>query len=76
MKKFLEKFASLSKHMNGANADRVLAEMIYENLVCQRDLLLMQNADDLLLGIYDVPGGHVAITELFGVMEIAFHEST
>lgn len=73
MKEFTEDFAALSQRMSGADADRILALAMYQNLAAKRDLLLIRNVDDLEIGVYDVPGGHIAITELFGVLEVAFH---
>jgi len=73
MNNFIAAFASLSKRMNSARVDCISAQGVYNNLVAQRDLLMIRNIDKLEVGVWDVEGGHVAITDCLGVLEINYY---
>jgi len=75
MKSFADEFAALSKRMNTVHAECILAQTIHDDLAAQRDLLLMRNIDKLEAGVWDVEGGHVAITDCFGVLDVDYYEN-
>jgi hypothetical protein len=62
MNKFAKRFADLSQRIKGAHNDVMMAVKVRHNLEEKREELLLQNAHDLEIGVYDVPGGHVVIS--------------